>query len=217
MKNWLRFNRDIIFLFDFERFQHPLLAFNDGIYLVTGCDFTTGRTGRSSVGWLVRSLGQALKKWKYSSFVKNYHHYICVCDFFHPNILTHRELLNNRRVKISFLRMSISDIPILNFISQTGAYTGRPINRRAIKMMIITTTTGEKIDTDSLSSEERHILQKLFAWKSLVDSVALFREKKKEALKNGWNNSGPVSESRALSLVIAHLETQVRLRLQKTT
>lgn len=82
--------------------------------------------------------------------------------------------------------------------------------------MIITSSTGEKIDTATLSSEERHILQKLFAWKSLVDSVALFREKKNEALKNGWNNSGPVPESRALSLVIAHLETQVRLRLQKT-
>ena len=82
--------------------------------------------------------------------------------------------------------------------------------------MMIITSTGEKIDTATLSSEERHILQKLFAWKSLVDSVALFREKKKEALKTGWNNSGPVPESRALSLVIAHLETQVRLRLQKT-
>ncbi len=81
--------------------------------------------------------------------------------------------------------------------------------------MIIITSSGEKIDTATLSSEERHILQKLFAWKSLVDSVALFREKKKDALKNGWNNSGPVSESRALSLVIEHLETQVRLRLRK--
>lgn len=81
---------------------------------------------------------------------------------------------------------------------------------------MIITTTGEKIDTATLSSEERHILQKLFAWKSLVDSVALFREKKKDALKAGWNNSGPVSESRALSLVMVHLETQVRLRLQKT-
>ena len=82
--------------------------------------------------------------------------------------------------------------------------------------MMIILTTGEKIDTAALSSEERHILQKLFAWKSLVDSVALFRQKKKEALENGWNNSGPVTESRALSLVIAHLETQVRLRLQKS-
>ncbi len=82
--------------------------------------------------------------------------------------------------------------------------------------MIIITSSGEKIDTAALSSEERHILQKLFAWKSLVGSVALFREKKKAALKNGWNNSGPVFESRALSLVIEHLETQVRLRLRKT-
>jgi hypothetical protein len=81
--------------------------------------------------------------------------------------------------------------------------------------MIIITAGGEKIDTARLSSVERHILQKLFAWKSLVDSVALFREKKRDALKIGWNNSGPVSESRSLSLVIEHLEVQVRLRLQK--
>lgn len=83
--------------------------------------------------------------------------------------------------------------------------------------MIIITSSGETIDTAVMTSEERHILQKLFAWKSLVDSVALFREKKRAALKNGWNNSGPVSESRALSLVIAHLERQVRLRLSKNT
>ena len=81
--------------------------------------------------------------------------------------------------------------------------------------MIIITSSGEKIDTAIMTSEERHILQKLFAWKSLVDSVALFRVKKNQALNAGWNNSGPVSESRALSLVIAHLETQVRLRLKK--
>jgi len=81
--------------------------------------------------------------------------------------------------------------------------------------MIIITSSGEKIDTAILTSEERHILQKLFAWKSLVDSVELFREKKRDALEKGWNNSGPVTESRALSLVIAHLENQVRLRLEK--
>jgi len=81
--------------------------------------------------------------------------------------------------------------------------------------MMIITSSGEKIDTATMTPEERHILQKLFAWKSLVDSVALFREKKRQALKTGWNNSGPVCASRALSLVIAHLETQVQLRLEK--
>ncbi len=83
--------------------------------------------------------------------------------------------------------------------------------------MIIIVSSGEKIDTAKLTAAERHILQKLFAWKSLVDSVAAFREKKKDALEKGWNNSGPVSESRALSLVMAHLETQVCLRLEKTS
>jgi len=81
--------------------------------------------------------------------------------------------------------------------------------------MMIITSSGEKIDTAIMTPEERHILQKLFAWKSLVDSVALFREKKRQALKTGWNNSGPVTASRALALVIAHLETQVQLRLEK--
>ena len=82
--------------------------------------------------------------------------------------------------------------------------------------MIVIVSTGETIDTETLTPEERHILQKLFAWKSLMDSVALFREKKKEALKNGWNNSGPVVESRALALVTGHLEAQVRMRLKGT-
>lgn len=81
--------------------------------------------------------------------------------------------------------------------------------------MIITTSSKEIIDTASLTPEERHILQKLFAWQSLVDSVALFREKKQEALKTGWNNSGPVAETRSLALVIQHLETQIRQRLRK--
>jgi hypothetical protein len=82
--------------------------------------------------------------------------------------------------------------------------------------MIIITPSKETIDTAVLSPEERHILQKLFAWESLVDSVAGFRAKKQEALKTGWNNSGPVAETRSLYLVIQYLETKIRLRLRKT-
>lgn len=71
-----------------------------------------------------------------------------------------------------------------------------------------------KIDTSSdLSAEERHILQKLFCWRAIADSVEQFREKKEEALTAGWNNSGPVRESSTLRLVIRQLETELRLRL----
>lgn len=82
--------------------------------------------------------------------------------------------------------------------------------------MIIKIDNTTEIDTDrDLSSEERHILQKLFGWKTLVDSVAQFRQKKESALFVGWNNSGPVRESEALALVIQQLEKELRLRLKK--
>ena len=81
--------------------------------------------------------------------------------------------------------------------------------------MIILTDGGQAVDTDTLSPEERHIIQKLMAWASLVDSLAKFRAKKEEALKAGWNNSGPVRESRALSLVIRSLEKKLLERLAK--
>jgi len=81
--------------------------------------------------------------------------------------------------------------------------------------MIITTENGKTIDTADLNPEERHVLQKLFAWKTLVESLEQFREKKNQALAAGWNHSGPIQETRALSQVIQHLEKQVRKRLKK--
>ena len=84
--------------------------------------------------------------------------------------------------------------------------------------MIITTKTGKSIDTQrDLSAEERHILQKLFLWESMASSLKEFREKKKEALMKGWNNSGPVRESPALHSIILDLEKKVTVRLSKTT
>jgi hypothetical protein len=81
--------------------------------------------------------------------------------------------------------------------------------------MIIQIDNNTEVDTDrDLSSEERHILQKLFGWKTMVDSVAQFRQKTASALSVGWNNSGPVRESRALALVIQQLEKELRLRLK---
>jgi hypothetical protein len=81
--------------------------------------------------------------------------------------------------------------------------------------MIINIYDGTSIDTvKDLGAEERHIVQKLFAWSTMVESVARFRELKKKALSDGWNNSGPVRESRALSLVANDLEIRIRRRLK---
>ena len=80
--------------------------------------------------------------------------------------------------------------------------------------MIINTVDGKTIDTESdLSSEERHVLQKLFLWESMAESIEQFRQKKREALLKGWNSSGPISESTALKNVIHHLESKVMDRL----
>jgi hypothetical protein len=80
--------------------------------------------------------------------------------------------------------------------------------------MILTTKNGESFDTQNdLTAPERHVLQKLFLWKSMASSVKEFREKKDEALAKGWNNSGPVQESRALKLLVKDLEENVALRL----
>ena len=81
--------------------------------------------------------------------------------------------------------------------------------------MIYTTKRGEPFDTErDFSSAERHILQKLFIWKDLAASVEEFRSKKQEALLKGWNNSGPIPESRALKSLTKDFEEQVARRLQ---
>ena len=80
--------------------------------------------------------------------------------------------------------------------------------------MVITTRNGETIDTErDLTAPERHILQKLFLWESLASSLHEFRAKKEEALRKGWNQSGPVHESRFLSLVIEDIEKKITFRL----
>lgn len=81
--------------------------------------------------------------------------------------------------------------------------------------MIITVFNGQSFDTEKdLTPAERHILQKLFAWKSLAKTIEEFREKRDKALKTGWNNSGPVKESRFLNIIIQDLEKQVLARLK---
>jgi len=81
--------------------------------------------------------------------------------------------------------------------------------------MIITTWNGKSFDTDKdLTEAERHIVQKLFAWESLVTSLEQFREKKKDSLLMGWNNLGPVTESTALRTIIQDIERKVVARLK---
>lgn len=83
--------------------------------------------------------------------------------------------------------------------------------------MIFHIDNNIEIDTDrDLSSEERHIVQKLLGWKSLVNTVAEFQQKKESAFSVGWNNSGPIRESKALALVVQQLEKELRLRLKET-
>ena len=80
--------------------------------------------------------------------------------------------------------------------------------------MIITTGNGKSFDADKdLTAVERHIIQKLFAWGSLVTSLEQFKQKKADALSAGWNNSGPVNESAALITIIQDLEKKVIARL----
>ena len=80
--------------------------------------------------------------------------------------------------------------------------------------MIITTKDGQSFDTETdLTAPERHILQKLFLWESMASSLEEFRSKKQDALVKGWNNSGPIRESRALKQIIGDLERKVTNRL----
>jgi hypothetical protein len=81
--------------------------------------------------------------------------------------------------------------------------------------MIFVTKEGKSFDTEKdLTPPERHILQKLFLWQVMVSSIEEFREKKRDALMKGWNNSGPVEESHALREIIKDLEIRVQERLK---
>jgi len=83
--------------------------------------------------------------------------------------------------------------------------------------MIVKTETGNTFDTDrDLTAPERHVLQKLFAWGSMASSLKQFREKLDEALRKGWNNSGPVPRSAALNAIIQELEKKLLNRITST-
>ena len=80
--------------------------------------------------------------------------------------------------------------------------------------MLYTTKKGESFDTETdLSAAERHVLQKLLIWRDFAASVAEFRLKKSEALRQGWDHSGPIPESRALKSITQDLEEAVAQRI----
>jgi hypothetical protein len=82
--------------------------------------------------------------------------------------------------------------------------------------VIIKTSSGRSFDTDrDLTDVERHIVQKLMAWESLVTSREQFMQKKADALLKGWEDSGPVTESTALKSIIEDLEKKVVDRLNQ--
>jgi hypothetical protein len=83
--------------------------------------------------------------------------------------------------------------------------------------MIINTSNGKAVDTErDLSAPERHILQKLFAWKSFVKSIEEFKEKKDRSFKAGWNDSGPIAESQTIGLIIHDIEKEIAMRLSNS-
>ncbi len=81
--------------------------------------------------------------------------------------------------------------------------------------MMIRTEDGRSFDTErDLSASERHVLQKLFLWKSLAGSLQEFRDEKDKALRKGWNHSGPITESRALKAIREDLEKALKRRIE---
>lgn len=80
--------------------------------------------------------------------------------------------------------------------------------------MIIKTNDSQTFDTNKdLTAPERHILQKLFAWRDMATSLEQFKEKKTEALHKGWNNSGPIVGGAALQTIMKNMEKAVIERL----
>jgi hypothetical protein len=82
--------------------------------------------------------------------------------------------------------------------------------------MIISIKNGKVYDTEKdLAAPERHILQKLMIWQDLAADLDQFRQKTRDALLKGWNNSGPISPGAALSAIISDWEEKVKIRLKE--
>jgi hypothetical protein len=109
---------------------------------------------------------------------------------------------------VKFLVVFLLIFPLL-WVTEYNHLPSQPI-----RFMIITTKDGQSFDTETdLTAPERHILQKLFLWESMASSLEEFRSKKEIALVKGWNNSGPIRESRTLKQIIGDLEEKVTNRL----
>jgi len=81
--------------------------------------------------------------------------------------------------------------------------------------MLIHLDDNTAVDTDlDLSAEERHVLQKLLCYKAFVDSLEEFCRKKEQAYAVGWNNSGPIRESKALANVVKQMEKELEAKLK---
>jgi hypothetical protein len=110
-------------------------------------------------------------------------------------------------------QVSISEKPVSPLYPISGIES--PGKMRTLGM-IITTRNGKSYDTDrDLTAPERHILQKLIIWESFAASIDQFREKEKEAMLRGWNNSGPIKTSQTMIAILVELEEKVLLRLGK--
>ncbi len=80
--------------------------------------------------------------------------------------------------------------------------------------MIYVTIDGKSFDTATdLTAPERHVLQKLFLLEPMSPSLHEFKKEKGEALSKGWDNSGSIRESPALTLIINDLEKKILKRL----
>lgn len=53
------------------------------------------------------------------------------------------------------------------------------------------------------------MLQKLFAWEAMAESLEQFRQKKAEAILKGWNNSGAVKTGSAFAAITKDMERKV--------
>lgn len=83
--------------------------------------------------------------------------------------------------------------------------------------MQIHLSNGRKINTEKdLTAAERHIVQKLYAWQSVVNSTEAFQEKIRKAFDSGWNNSGPVIRRDIMQQIVADLEKAVISRVKQT-
>lgn len=79
--------------------------------------------------------------------------------------------------------------------------------------MIYLTLQGRAVDTErDLSDAERHVMMKLMLWENLGLEKDEYQRRREDALLNGWNNQGAVSQSAALKAVGDDLAQRLAVR-----